>query len=48
LDSGQRTFYFYADSQTEKEGWIGAIGRAMVQPSVMISGEEENAYNGGL
>lgn len=37
-----RFFYFIADSPSEKEGWVGAIGRQMVRRTVMIDDEEED------
>jgi hypothetical protein len=33
------------DSGPEKELWIGAIGRAMMRPKVMISRGEEEELN---
>ncbi|CAD7925360.1 unnamed protein product [Amoebophrya sp. A25] len=43
-------FYFLADSASEKESWVGAVGRAMVRRTVMIDGnngrddDEETDY----
>ena len=30
------TFYMYAENAAENEGWIGALGKSMIKPSVMI------------
>ena len=30
------TFYMYAESAAEKESWIGALGKAMIKPSVLM------------
>jgi len=46
VDSRSRTFYFCANDTSEKESWIGAIGRAMVKPTVLRSKSEEDALNG--
>jgi len=35
VDTPGRTFYLIGDSNTEKESWIGHIGRQMVRPTVM-------------
>mmetsp|Transcript_76907 Transcript_76907/g.89359 ORF Transcript_76907/g.89359 Transcript_76907/m.89359 type:complete len:118 (+) Transcript_76907:44-397(+) len=34
VDSAERSFYIQASSTSEKEAWIGAIGKAMVKPSI--------------
>jgi len=44
LDIGAVTFYFYAETYEEKEGWIGALGRAMIKPSIMIDEAFDNEY----
>ena len=44
LDIDATTFYFYAENYEEKEGWIGALGRAMIKPSVMIDSAFDNEY----
>ncbi len=44
LDIGGTTFYFHAESYEEKEGWIGALGRAMIKPSIMIDEAFDNEY----
>jgi len=36
VDTQARVFYLIADSPSEKESWIGHIGRLMVRPNVMI------------
>lgn len=46
IDTRDRTFYFAATELSEKEAWIGCIGRAMVRPTVMRSPSEEEALNG--
>ena len=38
------TFFFYAESYEEKEGWIGALGRAMIKTSIMIDDAFDNEY----
>ena len=44
LDINGVTFYFYAESYEEKEGWIGALGRSMIKPSIMIDEAFDNEY----
>ena len=44
LDIAGTTFYFCAESYEEKEGWIGALGRAMIKPSIMIDEAFDNEY----
>ena len=34
----------YAETYEEKEGWIGALGRAMIKPSIMIDEAFDNEY----
>lgn len=34
------TFFMYADSEKEKDDWIGAIGRAIVQASATFTRED--------
>lgn len=34
------TFYMYADSEKEKDDWIGAIGRSIVQASATFTSED--------
>ena len=46
IESRDRTFFFCAENQAEKENWIGCIGRAMVKPSVMRTQSEDEALNG--
>lgn len=38
-------FYFIADSPSEKEGWVGAIGRQMVRRTVMIDDVDDDNGN---
>ena len=33
-----------AENYTDKEGWIGALGRAMIKKTVMIEFDVENNY----
>lgn len=35
VDTSGRVFFFVAQDAADKEGWIGAIGRMMVRPTVM-------------
>lgn len=42
LEVKGRTFYMQAESYAEKEGWIGALGKAMIKKSVMIDDEYED------
>ena len=44
LDINGVTFYFYAETYEEKESWIGALGRAMIKPSIMIDSAFDNEY----
>lgn len=44
LDISGTTFYFHLDSYEEKEGWIGALGRSMIKPSIMIDSAFDNEY----
>ena len=44
LDIGGTTFYLQAESYEEKESWIGALGRAMIKPSIMIDEAFDNEY----
>lgn len=39
------TFYMFADTEKEKDEWIGAIGRAIVQSSATFT-NEDGADNG--
>ena len=36
IDMGDECFYFEAKSFEEKEGWIGAIGKAMIKGSNIV------------
>ena len=36
IDIAGTVFKFQAESYSEKEGWIGALGKAMIRKSVMI------------
>ena len=39
-----RTFYFLASNNSDKEGWIGALGKAMIKSSVMIDEGMDGMY----
>ena len=41
---GGTVFYMYAGDYSEKESWIGALGKAMIKPSVMIDDNFDNEY----
>ena len=41
---GGTIFYMYAADYGEKEAWIGALGKAMIKPSVMIEDNFDNEY----
>ncbi len=46
VSTNDTTFYMYADSEKEKDEWIGAIGRAIVQSSKTFTNEDGNdEYN---
>ena len=34
----------HAETYAEKEGWIGALGKAMIKPTVMIDDNFDNDY----
>ena len=34
----------HAETYTEKESWIGALGRAMIKPTVMIDDAFDHEY----
>ncbi|CAG9331292.1 unnamed protein product [Blepharisma stoltei] len=46
VETKERIFYFSALDRNDKDGWIGAIARAMVRPEVLRTLSEENALNG--
>ena len=39
-----RTFYFLGSDNTDKEAWIGALGKAMIKSSVMIDENMDGVY----
>ncbi|CAK0892064.1 unnamed protein product [Prorocentrum cordatum] len=43
VDTPGRVFYLIAQNSTEKEAWIGHVGRMMVRPTVLT--EEEEQYD---
>ena len=45
LDHNLNTFYFKASNQIDKEQWIGAIGRNMMKPGVLMDQEEYDFMN---
>jgi hypothetical protein len=40
VSTAETTFYMYADTEKEKDEWIGAIGRAIVQSSATFTNED--------
>merc|ERR1712137_1079498 len=40
VDTPGRVFHLIADNATEKEAWIGNIGRQMVRPTVMQDNDD--------
>ena len=45
VSTNETVFYMYADTEKEKDEWIGAIGRAIVQSSATYTKDEEDEYN---
>ena len=45
VSTNETVFYMYADTEKEKDEWIGAIGRAIVQSSATYTKDEEDDYN---
>jgi len=43
VSTHDNTFYMYADSEKEKDEWIGAIGRAIVQSSRTFTTDNDEA-----
>lgn len=41
VSTAESTFYMYADSEKEKDEWIGAIGRAIVQSSMTFTNDDD-------
>ena len=39
-----RTFYFLGSDNSDKESWIGALGKAMIKSSVMIDENMDGVY----
>ena len=39
-----RTFYFIGADNSDKESWIGALGKAMIKSSVLIDDNLDGAY----
>ena len=44
LEVKGRTFYMQAENYADKESWIGALGKAMIKPSVMIDDDMDDKY----
>ena len=40
VDTPGRVFHLIADSVSDKEAWIGRIGRQMVRPTVMTENQD--------
>ena len=40
VSTAETTFYMYADSEKEKDEWIGAIGRSIVQASATFTNDD--------
>jgi len=47
VSTADTTFYMFADTEKEKDEWIGAIGRAIVQASATFTTEDDVDPNGG-
>mmetsp|Transcript_16320 Transcript_16320/g.24590 ORF Transcript_16320/g.24590 Transcript_16320/m.24590 type:complete len:139 (-) Transcript_16320:149-565(-) len=41
ISTSNEVIYMYADSEREKDGWIGAIGKAIVKHSSMLINDED-------
>jgi hypothetical protein len=42
VSTSETTFYMYADNEKDKDEWIGAIGRSIVQASKTYTKDEED------
>jgi hypothetical protein len=40
VSTAETTFFMYADTEKEKDEWIGAIGRAIVQSSATFTNDD--------
>ena len=47
VSTKDKTFYMYADTEKEKDEWIGAIGRSIVQSSATFTKDEDNGSDSG-
>ena len=55
VSTAETTYFMFADTEKEKDEWIGAIGRAIVQASATFTTEDdqnsdkesEDSYNEG-
>jgi hypothetical protein len=43
VSTKEQTFYMYADTEKEKDEWIGAIGRSIVQSSATFTNDDHNS-----
>ena len=44
LDVKGSTFYLQAENYTDKESWIGALGKAMIKTTGLIDDEMDDRY----
>lgn len=42
VSTADTTFYMFADTEKEKDEWIGAVGRAIVQASATFTNDDGN------
>ena len=42
ISTKESTFFMFADSEKEKDEWIGAVGRAIVQASATFTGDNQD------
>ena len=45
VSTPEETFLMFADSEKDKDDWIGAIGRAIVQTSSTFTAEDGMEYD---
>lgn len=41
ISTKESTYFMFADSEKEKDEWIGAVGRAIVQASATFTGDNQ-------
>jgi len=46
VSTKEKTFYMYADTDKEKDDWIGAIGRSIVQSSSTFTNDDGKEHDG--